>query len=257
MLSNAGAPEQGLGVSAPELALFVKVAHPAVVSTLCGSTVPFDLILDTEHGAFTDGDLEVLCELVRLAGRSTIIRVPRPDPLAVARALDRGAHGVMIPRVTGVEDARMATDGLRLAPDGGRGWDPTSATFGYGTRRDDQRHLRPRCLIQIETIGALEAAPSIASLPGVTDLFVGPADLARALGVTDGIFAPAVTEAIETLAQRIEPGSATLGLFVDGPERAQWAYELGYRYLAVGSDVGLLAHGTSGLGSFLASTLSA
>lgn len=236
---------------APELALFVKIAHPAVISTLCGTATPLDLILDAEHGAFSDSDLELLCELIRLAGQHAIIRVPGPDPLTVSRALDRGAHGVMIPRVGGVDDARAAIDGLHLAPRGRRGWDPTGASFGYGTRRHDDRHLRPRCFVQIETRGALDAAESIAALLGVTDLFVGPADLARALGVTDDIFGPAVLEAIESLARRIPPTSATLGLFVDGPARARWARDLGYAYLAVGSDVGLLAQGAGALRAFL------
>lgn len=238
------------GVTASELALFVKISHPAVISTLCAASAAFDLILDAEHGAFADADLEVLCELIRLSGRRSVIRVPAPDPLTVARALDRGAHGVMIPRVAGVEDARTALDGLWLAPRGRRGWDPTGASFGYGTRRDDDRQLRPRCFVQVETVGALEAADSIAALPGVTDIFVGPADLARALGVTEEIFAPAVVEAIESLARRIPPGSVNLGLFVDGPARARWALELGYTYLAVGSDVGLLAQGAGAAAAF-------
>lgn len=251
MEAMAESKRQAGGVSRSELALFVKISHPAVISTLCGVSAAFDLILDAEHGAFTDGELEVLCELIRLSGRRSVVRVPAPNPLSVARALDRGAHGVMIPRVAGIEDAQVAIDGLRLAPGGRRGWDPTGASFGYGTRRDDERHLRPRCFVQIETIGALETAASIAELPGVTDLFVGPADLARALGAAEGIFAPAVVEAIESLARRIPSGSVTLGLFVDGPARAAWARELGYAYLAVGSDVGLLAQGAGAAEAFL------
>jgi 2-keto-3-deoxy-L-rhamnonate aldolase RhmA len=243
--------ESTVDASPVQLALFVKIAHPAVAVVLGGRS-GLDLILDAEHGAFSDADLELMCELAGRAGGTTVIRIAGPDRLLVSRALDRGAGGVMIPRVETLDEVRLAGEGLRFAPDGRRGWDPTVATFGYGTRSEGSRdRASPRCFVQIETLAALELAPDIARLPGVTDLFVGPADLARALGEATETFAPSVLEAIEAVARRVPAGAARLGMFVDSPERARWARSLGYRYLAVGSDVGLLSHGATGASRFL------
>ncbi|MEX2547818.1 MAG: aldolase/citrate lyase family protein [Chloroflexota bacterium] len=235
-----------------ELALFVKIAHSAVVRTLCAAPAINDLILDAEHGAFSDAELETLCELITLSGRRPVVRVASPDPLAVGRALDRGAQGVMIPRSGGLDDTLRAIEGLQFAPKGLRGWDPTSAAFGYGAGRDGRGVGQARCFVQIETSGALRDAADIAALPAVTDLFVGPADLARALGADEGIFGQAVLDAVEDLARRVPSGAARLGLFVDSVERGHWARSLGYRYLAVGSDVGLLNHGARAAEGFLA-----
>lgn len=225
--------------STVSVAAFMKIAHQAVARILAGEPTLSHVILDTEHGAFADADLELLCGLIASMGKESVIRVPGPSPEAVGRALDRGADGVMIPRVTGAEDTEAALRGLVLSPRGVRGWDPTAAGYAYG--RGPLR-TTPRCFIQIETAGALEDAHRIGQLPGVTDLFVGPADLSRALGAEGEIFSPAVVREIERLAQR--PGTdVRLGLFVDTAARARWAYGLGYRFFAVTADVALLIRG--------------
>lgn len=232
-------PSPGASTTVP-VAAFMKIAHHAVVRILAGEPALTHLILDAEHGAFADADLESLCGLIAFMGKESVVRVSAPDPQVIGRALDRGADGVMIPRVAGARDAEAALRGLVLAPRGTRGWDPTAAGYGYG--QGAVRSSPPRCFIQIETAGALEDAHRIGELPGVTDLFVGPADLSRALGAEGEIFSPAVVRAVEHLAQRQGKG-VRLGLFVDSAERARWAYGLGYQFFAVTADVALLIRG--------------
>jgi 2-keto-3-deoxy-L-rhamnonate aldolase RhmA len=223
-------------------AAFLKIAHPVVARVLAGEPAFSHLILDAEHGAFSDADLELLCGIIADVGKESIIRVPGPDPQIVGRALDRGADGVMIPRAASAAEVAGAVRGLVLTPHGLRGWDPTAAGFGYG-RGARSRSAVPRCYIQIETEGALRDAGQIGGLPGVTDLFVGPADLSRALGNEGEIFSAAVVSAVEDVARRPLPADVRLGLFVDSPARARWAHGLGYRFFAVTSDVALLIQG--------------
>lgn len=222
-----------------ESAVFVKISHPAVARTLCSVGTLNALILDTEHGAFTDGELEVLCSLVSSSGHIPVIRVGQPDPYLVARALDRGAGGVMIPQVQTPQEAETAVRGLHLVPGGRRGWDPTVAANDYGSGAPPRQ---VRCFVQIETAGAVAAAQELATMPGVTDLFIGPADLSRSLGGDTAIYSSAVIDACTELAQSVS-STARLGLYVDSPQRAEWALSLGFRFLAVGSDVGFLRDG--------------
>lgn len=223
-----------------QTAAFVKIAHPAVVRILAGEPALNHVILDAEHGAFSDGDLELLCALTLASGKGSIVRIPAPEPLFVARALDRGATGVMIPRAAGRADVEVAVRGMAHAPHGVRGWDPTVAAYGYGRGGQD---LPVRCYVQIEARGALQEAAAIAALPQVTDLFLGPADLSRALGTDGEVFSEETLRAVERLASDVGELDVRLGLFVDSVERARWAYGLGYRFFAVTSDVALLRRG--------------
>jgi 4-hydroxy-2-oxoheptanedioate aldolase len=104
-----------------------------------------------------------------------------------------------------------------------------------------KRAAEPRLYVQIETRAALESVITLARINGVTDLFVGPADLSRALGSRDEIWTPRVKKAIEQLPARVRNTHVGLGAFVDSTERAAWAFSLGYRLLAVIPDTVLLA----------------
>jgi 2-keto-3-deoxy-L-rhamnonate aldolase RhmA len=126
---------------------------------------------------------------------------------------------------------------------GDRGWDPTAAAYAYGNRRRDPDP--PRFLVQIETENGLADAEKIARVTGVTDLFVGPADLSLALGESGQLFGPEVVNAVEALPQRINGTGVRLGLFVDSPARAAWAAGIGYSFLAIGADVALLSTGSA------------
>ncbi len=225
------------------VAVFVKIAHQAVIRVLAAEPSVSCLILDGEHGAFTDADLEILCALIGGFGRLSIVRVPWADAVVVGRALDRGADGVMVPRVQSADEARQVVHGLYVPPYGTRGWDPTVAAenYGAGGNRFRRQPFEPRCLIQIETAGALQDAVAIAQIRGVTDLFVGPADLSRALGSEREVFTAEVIAAMESLPGRVSASDVGLGAFVDSPERARWAYDLGYRFLAIVPDAVLLS----------------
>lgn len=225
-----------------QVAVFVKIAHPAVIRILAALPSVSTLILDGEHGAFSDGELETLCALTRAFQKKTVVRVPDANPVTIARTLDRGADGIMIPRVETIAQVKRAVQAFQIPPDGNRGWDPTVAADNYGaSNKDWTRAAYPRCLVQIETRSALEKATELARVRGVTDLFVGPADLSRALGSRGEIYTPQVKSAMEQLPSRVRGTTVTLGAFVDSPERAQWAFQHGYRFLAVVPDTILLA----------------
>src|SRR5437016_715135 len=113
----------------PEVVVFVKIAHAAVVRILCSVPEVGGVILDAEHGAFSEHDLETLCALVNLAGKLSIVRAPTCESSMVARILDRGANGVMIPRARSPKEVSEAISGVRYAPAGSRGFDPTVSAY--------------------------------------------------------------------------------------------------------------------------------
>jgi 4-hydroxy-2-oxoheptanedioate aldolase len=144
--------------------------------------------------------------------------------------------------VQSTAEVKRAIAGFQIPPAGSRGWDPTVAADNYGSSNGTwSRSRAPRCYIQVETRSALNRAHEIARVPGVTDLFVGPADLSRALGSSGEVYTPQVKAAMEKLPARTRSAGVGLGAFVDSPERAAWAYRHGYRFLAVVPDVVLLA----------------
>jgi len=180
------AGERGVGTMVAEL------RQPAVMQLLANAGFDF-VIVDGEHGPFGP---ETVADLVRAAVACGVT--------PIAQALDAGAQGVMVPRIMGVEDAAEAVAIATYPPEGRRG---SAMGRGHTLWRGAEvsaamaaMNASRIVMIQIETLGALEASEQIAALPGVDVLFVGPNDLSIALGVPGQLGHPLVVEAIERVA---------------------------------------------------------
>jgi 4-hydroxy-2-oxoheptanedioate aldolase len=143
-------------------------------------------IIDAEHGSFGMEAVENLVRACDAAGIVALVRVPSSEQAHITRALDGGAAGVIVPGIRSVAEARRALAASRFAPAGERGACPCVRAGGhfirdwpaYAARMEEETGV---CLL-IETDGALVEIESIAGLPGLRALMVGPFDLSVALG---------------------------------------------------------------------------
>ena len=53
--------------------------------------------MDCEHGDVSDSAMHTTVHAVAAAGCSPIVRVAAPENYLIKRALDTGAHGIMVP----------------------------------------------------------------------------------------------------------------------------------------------------------------
>jgi 2-keto-3-deoxy-L-rhamnonate aldolase RhmA len=177
--------------------LAMDMRAPAYVHLLADAG--FDSIFfDLEHGVY---DLPMVADLIgtaRLCGITPIVRVPDLRYGDIARLLDAGAQGVMIPRIDTAAQVEEAMRHIKYPPRGDRGAASVRGATDYHEvpRSDLISHMNNETLviIQIERAQAITNLDAIASVPGVDVLLVGPYDLAIALG------APGTTDSIVTTA---------------------------------------------------------
>jgi 2-keto-3-deoxy-L-rhamnonate aldolase RhmA len=159
-----------------QLGTWLSSGSPAIaeLAALCG----FDwLLLDLEHGCEPEASLPGL--LRALGGRSIkpIVRVGAFYPDQIARVLDWGAKGIMVPHVESADAASEIVKAAYYAPRGRRGLSRTVRTHGYGLTFLTDTDAAPRIMVQIESVEGVKHVESIAAVDGVDVLFVGPADL--------------------------------------------------------------------------------
>jgi 2-keto-3-deoxy-L-rhamnonate aldolase RhmA len=220
---------------------WVSLCSPqaAEVIGLCG----FDwLLIDMEHGA---GDYQTLIgqlQGIGSAGESEpIVRVQWNDAAIVKRVLDAGAHGVMIPAVKTVEEARRAIASTKYPPQGFRGIASVRGgkyglDSGYLKEANDQIMV----FLQIETKEAVKDIEAILDLPGIDVAFVGPNDLAADLGHIGEPSHPEVVAAIERVEKAAQARKIPLGTVSRGWDAAKILFEKGYQAVSVQSDVNLM-----------------
>ncbi|MBI2725791.1 MAG: aldolase [Polaromonas sp.] len=145
------------------------------------------LSIDTEHGAFTLGEVAQICIAALPVGITPIVRV-RPQALDEgARALDNGAQGVIVPNVNTVEDARRLVEAFRYPDRGTRNWGPNGLQFGWDippvAQAQQEMDREVLVIAMLETAQGIANADAIASVAGIDMLFIGAVDLSIDLGI--------------------------------------------------------------------------
>lgn len=240
--------KQALTQNRPQIGLWASLCSNVTTEVISGAG--FDWILiDTEHAP---NELpNVFGQLQALVG-GTAVPVVRPawnDPVLMKRLLDIGVQNFLVPYVQTAEEARAAVAATRYPPQGIRGVAVTHRANQYGRVQDYfQRANDEICLLlQIETRLGLQNLDAIAAVDGVDGLFIGPSDLAAALGHLGDNGHPEVRAAIEDAFKRIRGAGKAPGILAPVEAEARHWLSLGCLVLAVGSDVGLLARASETL----------
>jgi len=229
---------------------FINLGSPmtAEIAGLAG----FDWVLiDHEHGP--GGEETLLHQLHAVSGTSAvpIVRIAFNETPRFKRVLDVGAHGVMIPLVSSAADARAAVAAMRYPPRGIRGVAKFHRSVGFGADFDDyyqHAHEWLISVIQIETPEAVSAIDEIAAVDGVDVLFVGPTDLSYNMGIPDQLEGEEFTAALRKVSEAAKRHGKAAGALVHSPALVPRLKELGYTFVALGSDGGAVR---AGLTSFL------
>lgn len=164
----------------------VEFATPGIGYIVKNAGCDFAL-LDTEHSGFHHETMKSALRFFEAARVPTIVRVPSKSYHHVARALDMGAEGLMIPMVGSAEEARAVLDCMKYTPHGLRGVALGIAHDSYsgGAVLDKlaAANARTTFFAQIETAAGVENADAIAAVEGVDCLWVGHFDLSCSLGI--------------------------------------------------------------------------
>lgn len=206
------------------------------------------VIIDHEHGFGGLGDAVLQMQALQAFSSTVILRVPWNDPVYIKRALDIGAEGIMVPSVNNAEEARAAVAACRYPPAGQRG-SATAVIRASGYGRDEGDYLRAAADVmvwcQIETPEAVASIGEIGAVEGVDCMFIGPNDLAAAMGHLGELARDEVIAAVAEAEKAIKAtGRALAGIpFAD----AGWQdmFDRGYDIMAAGSDVSLLRNAAS------------
>lgn len=229
----------------PTVGAFIQLASPIAAEIL--AQAGFDwLIVDLEHGH--GGEAELLGQLhaIQATPAAALVRVQSSERLRIARALDLGADGLMIPRIETVDDARDALSWMRFPPHGMRGVALTARGDGYATvDHPAVAAINERVLgiFQVESPLAVDNAEALAAIEGVDCLFVGPADLSHAMGIPGRIDHPEFLAALDRVIAACARHGKAAGILLRGADAVPEALEQGFRFIGVGSDVGWLIGG--------------
>jgi 4-hydroxy-2-oxoheptanedioate aldolase len=240
--------KRALAARRQQIGLWSSLASHTSVELLAGAGFDW-LLLDMEHAP---NELPmVLSQLHAMAGSDThpIVRPPWNEMVTIKRLLDIGVQTLLIPYVETEAQAREAVAFTRYPPEGVRGYASGPRASGYGRVADYAKHCASELcvLVQVETRLGLENLERIAAVDGIDGVFVGPGDLAAALGHAGDIGHPDVQAVIDETIRRIVTTGKSAGILTPNETFARRYIELGSVFTAVGSDIGILGRGAEAL----------
>ena len=217
---------------------FLSIGSPTIAELAALSGFDWVLI-DLEHGSASEAAVPDQLRALRGSKTRGIVRVGAPHPDLIARVLDWGAHGIMIPHVGSAAAAEAIVQAAHYAPRGGRGYSRTVRTHEFGLRPAEQTPA-PIIMAQIESIEGVNHAAEIAHVDGIDVLFVGPADLQHDLthraAAAPGDFA-ACLNLVVTAAK--DAGKET-GILARNLADVPHYLDQGFTQIAIDSDLSIL-----------------
>ena len=207
------------------------------------------IIFDMEHGGLTLEQFKTLSLISNSNKISPFIRIPELNYNYIARALDLGASGVMVPMVNTADDAIKIVESSKYPPEGKRG-------AGFGFTHDNYINQNPLSyikkannslinIIQIETKTALENVKEIASIKEVDCLWVGHFDLTNFLGIPGDFSSNIYLNAIDEIVLAANTYKKSLGIMVNNKQELETYSKLGFNMIAVGTEMNILTRSIS------------
>ncbi len=201
------------------------------------------VVFDMEHTGWSVETIRSLVATTRSTDMMPFVRIPATEYHFVARVLDMGATGIMVPMVESREQAERIVEFGKYPPVGRRG-------AAFGVSHDDytggdvaakvsSANTETLLIAQIESAAGLENVDAIASVGGIDVLWIGHFDLTNSLGIPGEFDHPRFKDAVRTIVDTAERHGKSTGFMAGSEAEGRQRLDEGFRILAYGGDLWL------------------
>jgi len=222
------------------------ISNPAVLEIISLSGFDF-IILDMEHGIYDVTSLDSCIRVCEANDCSPIVRVPGLDTSAAQWALDLGAHGVIVPQVSGINEVRTAVEMTKFSPAGFRGYNPFTRAASYNPTADRKAGKLNNefglTSIIIENKKSIDELEAILTIENLDVIYVGVYDLSIALGFSGNTLHPELVAIVDECIRKIRKANKSAGMMVHSQADVQRAKALGADFLVWSVDTNIIRKG--------------
>ncbi len=194
------------------------------------------ILFDAEHGIYDAQNLVPSLQTMRLLGVPSIVRVQDAAYHLVAKLIDMGADGIMVPRTESSDQLKTVVDGLLFSPDGRKGMG------GHAQMRAGEKYAdfgKTRFLLpQIESPKGIENLPDMLEKYGkyISAVIIGPYDMSVMVGTPCDIESKEMTDAIKKVFDISSRYGKSYGIFCDDENFAKKYRGMGANVLWMATD---------------------
>ena len=243
---HTSALRRKLQVGEPCIGCWVGITDPFAVEALAEVSDLDWAIVDLEHGGLDWQGLQMIMLGWKVSETPLFVRVPSHDRTFLARVLDLGASGVLVPFVNTPEEAARIVAACNYPPVGTRGFGPRRASRNY-TQTDEYYATANESvfvMVLIEHAEAVENVEAIARVPGVDALLIGPDDLSCSMGIPFQRENPKLLEAIRKVVNAGKDAGVPVAFAADlSSEDVARSFREGMQMATIGLDWRFMSEG--------------
>ena len=198
--------------------------------------------IDCQHGMIGFDTALAMLQAISTTEVVPMVRCASNDPAQIMRLLDAGAYGVICPMVSTRAQAEAFVAACRYPPTGSRSFGPARGLLYGGDDYLAEADNAVLTLAMIETAEGLANLEAIVDTPGLDGIYVGPNDLALALGCAPAAESdhPVMVEAVERIRAATVAAGRIAGIFCSGGAGAARRIGEGFALVTPGNDAMLL-----------------
>ncbi|HUL98233.1 MAG TPA: aldolase/citrate lyase family protein [Mycobacterium sp.] len=221
------------------------VVGPTIMGPEEFARVGYDYVgFDLQHGYLDDADVALMLRRLEHVPIATAVRLPSTDPAPIGRLLDAGADAVIVAMIESADQAAAVVAATRYVPAGVRSFGPLVPSLGH-----DPAVLEARVSVfaMMETERGLSAVDEICSVPGLSGIYVGPADLAVSMGYSpaDASTHPAMDDAMSRIRAAASAAGLVPAIHASDGKTGNAMARKGFRMITLASEVQALRRGAA------------
>ena len=214
----------------------IMLQNPVLLEKMNCPELDF-ILMDAEHGFFDTQNVIPMLHTCRMLGIPAFMRVQDSEYHLIAKAIDMGADGVMIPRVETLEQIKTVIDAVCFAPAGRKG------AGGYAQMRPGESFEAFQSgrfiALQIESQRGIDALPAMLETYGdkISAIIIGPNDLSIMLGTPFQCKSEVMEKACRQIFDICAKYNKSCGIFCNDAADARHYQDMGANVLWTASDI--------------------
>ena len=196
------------------------------------------ITIDLQHG---QNDYNSSIPMIQSIGNSNCLpmaRIPWNEPGIIMKLLDLGFLGIISPMINSKEDCEKFVSYCYYPPIGQRSYGPMRSLLHYGSDYPDHANDNIISLAMIETEEAVQNIDEILSVPFLTGIYIGPADLSKSYGMAPqfDVKDDPVFSNIKLIVKKAKEYNKVAGIHNGTTKYAKEMINLGYNLVTISSD---------------------
>ena len=196
------------------------------------------ITIDMQHGL---NDYQSSISMVQAISNSKsvpFVRVPWNEPSIIMKTLDLGVMGIIAPMINTKKDCENFVSYCKYPPIGKRSFGPIRAQLVHGADYFDKANSNILCFAMIETKEAVKNLDEILSVPNLTGVYIGPADMSINYGLQPkfDVEENPIYENIKLIAKKAEEFGKIAGIHNGSTKYAKQMIDIGYQLVTISSD---------------------